>query len=79
MDKVIIGIEGMWEQGVLSAKRAGGCGRCQRHHLTGASEFRRQISVTSRDWGASRGLSFARGWFEQDREQRTRRRGYALT
>ena len=62
-----VGVECRCDQTCLPAKWAGGCGRCQRHDLTDASEFRRQISVTSRGWGAPRGFVCAGLWFERDR------------
>ena len=63
------GVECTCDQTCVPTKRAGGCGRCRRHHLTGASELRRQISVTSRGWGAARGVYSGRGWFERDRKR----------
>ena len=57
------------EQGVLFGEAGGRVRARQRHLFTGASELRRQISVTSRGWGAARGVYSGRGWFERDRKR----------
>ena len=69
MDVVIVGIEGMCEQGMLFGEAGGRVRARWGQSMTGAGELRRQISVTSRGWGAARGVYSGRGWFERDRKR----------
>ena len=55
----------MCEPGVLCGEAGGRARARQRHHLTGAGEFRRGINGASRGWGYFARLMLARGWFDR--------------